>query len=102
MRVNLTDSAIDALARDPMMLHAVEPAARAVAAQAKAEAPVVTGHYRDSINAGDAELGLVVQAQVGSDDLGAVAIEFGSVNNPAYAPFTKAVRAVGLTLRQSR
>ena len=102
MRVHLNAAAIEALARDPMMLHAVEPAARAVAARAKAEAPVMTGHYRNSINVGQAELGLTVQAQVGSDDVGAVAIEFGSVNNPPYAPITRAVRGLGLTLKASR
>lgn len=37
-------------------------------------------------------------AQVGNTDIAAHLIEYGSVNNPPYAPLRRAVKAAGLNL----
>lgn len=61
---------------------------------ARTIAPVRTGSYRDS---------LYVNEETGSlcsSDFFAAGIEFGSVNNPAYAPCRRAVRAAGYRLAE--
>ena len=100
VRVIFSQPAIKALGSDPMMRAPVSTAVREVVNRAQASSPFLTGHYKRSLRAGDPVAdGRSVVASVGSvGEPGSVAIEFGSVNNPAYAPITKGVRATGLRL----
>jgi len=102
-RLVLNSAAVAALGADPMMTFPVGQTAAALAELARGFAPVVTGHYRDSLTSTDPEVsGTTMAAQVGTDgEPGAVAIEFGSINNQPFAPITKAVRASGLRLARS-
>lgn len=68
--------------------------ANAVAAEAKAIAPVVTGYYQRSIWADKHPF----QVTVGSHDPFGHMVEWGSINNPAYAPIRRGVLAAGLRL----
>lgn len=84
------------LERDPAYRQLRRHAARAAAGAARAIAPVGrTGDYQDSID--DREYGDEVVVE--STDPFAHLVEFGSVNNPAYAPLRRGVRAAGLDLR---
>lgn len=100
MRVVFNPAAIDALASDPMMRTPVGQAAQAIVEAARGSSPLLTGHYKRSLRAGEPVAdGRSVTAGVGSvGESGSVAIEFGSLNNPAFAPITKGVRATGLRL----
>lgn len=88
------------LERSHGMLTVLATYANAGAEHAVATAP--TGHphrgvhYKDSIFAvaGIDERGPV--GVVGSADFFAAGIEFGSVNNPAYAPLRRGVESTGL------
>lgn len=70
----------------------VKPAVEAIAPRGK------SGQYHESI--------VVVRdgdtVGVGSTDWAWHWVEFGSVNNPAYAPLRRGVRAAGLRLDMSR
>lgn len=60
----------------------------------RANAPHVTGGYHGSIR--------VVENRIETTDIAGPIIEFGSVNNPPYAPLRTGVRAAGLRLDESR
>lgn len=65
-------------------------------------APVRTGAYRDSL---DASVGITptgVTGRVLTTDPFAHLIEFGSVNNPPYAPLRRGVESTGLTVTDRR
>jgi hypothetical protein len=82
------------LAAAPAVQAAMAAAAREISRQAAQLAPVGdTGRYKRSLKA----KGPVAY----SDDPFAHLVEFGSVNNPAYAPLRRAVRASGLRLDQA-
>jgi hypothetical protein len=88
--------AIAELRLDPKYRLLRRAAARAAAEAARQVAPVgATGAYQRSIRVG--EEGDVVA--VTSSDAFAHLVEFGSVNNPAYAPLRRGARAAGLDLR---
>ena len=65
-----------------------------VAAQAQALAPTVTGYYKRSIWTDRTTFGVTV----GSHDPFGHMVEWGSINNPAYAPIRRGVLAAGLRL----
>lgn len=82
------------LATSPALQAAMAAAAREIAAQARRVAPVGdTGHYKRSLKT----KGPIAY----TDDPFGHLVEFGSVNNPAYAPLRRATRAAGLRLVQS-
>ena len=88
------------LKRDPFFRHGVALLAREVEGHAKANA---TGfkrsvQYLASIYSDQDEERTVV----GSTDFAAVVIEFGSRNNPAYAPMRRTVMQAGLRYDGSR
>jgi hypothetical protein len=63
----------------------------------RAMSPVASGKFRDSI-----EVEIVDdEVRLGSGDPVAHIVEWGSVNNPPYAPIRRGVRAVGLRLDES-
>ncbi len=68
-----------------------------LAASIELASPVETGAFQDSIKTFDAG----DHRGVMSDDPFAHLVEFGSVNNPPYAPFRRGVRAAGLRLEES-
>lgn len=61
------------------------------------QAPQRSGHYRSSIKTFDTG----TQQGVAAHDVAAHLIEFGSVNNPPYAPLRRGIRAAGLRLDES-
>ena len=63
---------------------------------AKQLSPVRTGAYRDSLQV----KALGPQVWVTATDFKGHWIEWGSINNPAFAPIRKAVIASGLRLRE--
>jgi len=75
---------------DPEFMLGIAKVAGALARDVRMQAPRNSGHYVGSIEAEG--------STVFTTDVGAVPIEFGSVNNPAYAPFRSAVLAAGLRL----
>lgn len=83
------------LARQPEMRRALADAARAVKTEAERVAPVgSTGRYARSFVVGATPEG----ATVGNTDFAAHWVEYGSRNNPPYAPLRRGVRAAGLRL----
>ncbi len=86
--------------RDPHMMTVLGTYAEAGAEHARADAP--TGHrhrglhYRDSIRAVVGVDGRGPYGRVFSVDFAAHLVEFGSVNNPVYAPLRRGVEATGL------
>lgn len=86
------------LRRDPEVHSKVVAAARSAERMARVSAPRTSGAYAGSIfvdNDGE-------RVVLASDDPGAVWIEVGSVNNPAFAPLRRGVSAAGLRLDESR
>ena len=69
----------------------LETAADRIVRAAKSAAPTNSGGYRDTIKTG-ADGGTVY---VYTDDIAGHLIEWGSVNNPPYAPLRRGVRAAG-------
>lgn len=84
--------AAEQMRRDPHFRFGMALIAHDVAEHVKSFAPEGTGAFHDSIDSdSDGE-----QTVVRSTDFAAHLIEFGSVNNPAYAPFRRAIATVGL------
>lgn len=101
-RLFVNPVAVAALTGDPMMRLPVGQTAQAIVNAAQEASPFVTGHYRRSLRASEPVTDARGwHAEVGSTDLGAVAIEFGSIHNAAFAPITKGVRSLGLRLGES-
>lgn len=73
---------------------AMAQAAAAVVQIVKAAAPNVTGAYRRSVRA--------VEDRIETTDPFGHIIEWGSVNNPPYAPLRNGVRNAGLRLDESQ
>lgn len=91
------------LLRDPSLSGLVTEITEKVLDAAVGGAPVRTGAYRDSLDmsVGVGAAGMMV-GRVLSTDPFAHLVEFGSVNNPPYAPLRRAVESVGLTVTDSR
>lgn len=88
----------DEMARDPEVRALVRATAEDVADGARSIAPRGRGwrgrrHYADSIEVDDRPGG---GARVLTTDYFGHLVEYGSVNNPAYAPLRRAVDAEGL------
>ena len=73
---------------------AMAQAAAAVVLTVEALAPNVTGAYQRSIRA--------TENRIETTDSFGHLIEFGSANNPPYAPLRTGVRAAGLRLDESQ
>jgi hypothetical protein len=72
----------------------LEGKAGEVRSGAEAAAPVHTGHYKDRFYQSKLARGY----RVGNTDFAAHIVEWGSVNNPPYAPLRRGVQAAGLHL----
>lgn len=100
VRIRLTPGYEQALARSPEMLAAMHVAVDRVAVAAEAAAPRRAGlpegrrrHYADMID-GQAWVGPTgVVGTVNARHFTSLLIEFGSVNNPAYAPLRRGLDA---------
>lgn len=77
--------------RDPQVVAHVLKVASEGATLTREAAPEHTGHYRRSIDVERTATG----ARVFSTDIAANLIEFGSVNNPPYAPLRKGAELSG-------
>lgn len=100
MKFTLNSSGVDELVRERDVIDHLERIGKQIASEVEQRAPVDTGDFRDSIEVLPAEMtmrGPVVT--VHSTDFAAHMVEFGSVNNPVYAPFRKAANALGLPLK---
>lgn len=86
--------AIQKLMRGPEATAHMALVARGIAAEVRAAAPRHTGDYERSIQT-DGDV-------VYSDDPFAHLIEWGSANNPPYAPLRRGTLAAGLRLDESR
>lgn len=90
IRFERNNRTINEIKRQASYEQAVARLAEDVAQNARDVAPVHTGAYRDSIKTE----GSVVY----SDDPFGHLVEFGSVNNPAYAPLRRGAEAAGLRI----
>lgn len=84
----------ESLKRQPEYVEGTARIAVAVAQNVRTGAPRHTGHYVRSIEARG--------NSVVSTDSFAHLVEWGSANNPAYAPIRRGVLAAGLRLDESR
>lgn len=75
------------IAASPQTVAILELKARRAASVARATAPVVSGHFQESIHSDGASLY--------STDVAAWAIEFGSVNTRAHGTLRAAAESVG-------
>jgi len=80
----------------------VDALAHSAAEAAKEEAEAIaprgeTGRYTDSFVVTKSDAGWAL----GNTDFAAHWVEWGSVNNPPYAPLRRAVQATGLHLREA-
>lgn len=80
--------------RSPRFQAVRRAAARAIKQNAEAIAPHGSGTYADSIEADD--------SRVWTTDPAGHIVEFGSINNPAYAPLRRGARAAGLRLEDKQ
>lgn len=102
MRLILDPLGVKELAHEPGTRACVVSVTASLADAARAGSPVVTGHFSGSFGTTvDTEAAGPVGV-LSSSDVGATAIEFGSVNNRPYAPVRRAVRTLGLRLVESR
>lgn len=100
MKFTLNPAGVDNLVESAGVLRALNDGARDVKAAVERHAPVETGDFEDSIRVHPPTITATgVEQTVDSDDFAAHLIEFGSVNNPPYAPFRKAASSLGLRLR---
>lgn len=100
MLFRLNDSGLDAVIHGAGVARMLERAGDVLADEVEARAPERTGEFAGSIERTNAERrpgGAVVT--VHSTDFAAHLVEFGSINNPAYAPFRRGAAALGLRLR---
>ncbi len=84
------------LAEEPGYRDALRQQAEGVRSQVRLIAPIESGDYRDSIVVTEDEQGVYV----GSTDFAAHIVEWGSANNPPYAPLRRGVTGAGLRLRE--
>jgi len=84
------------LARQPEFKAFMQGAAEESLAKARAAAPVGTGAYRDSLRVVSDEDGWRLE----STDIAAHLIEWGSANNPPWAPLRRGVMAAGMWLME--
>jgi hypothetical protein len=82
------------LERDPRMVAHIRSSTTTVAVAVRAAAPRKTGRYRKSVKPRD--------NRVVAEDPFWHLVEYGSVNNPPYAPLRRGTRAAGLRLDESR
>lgn len=90
---------LDTLAVSPTMRRTVEQATKAVKRNVSQSAPRATGYYARRIVSGVVPTDDGWVGRVGSEDPFWHLVEFGSVNNPAYAPLR---RGLEKTLRRTR
>jgi len=83
-----------ALRRQPGYTVAMRAVTQVVKEAAESAAPVRTGYYRRHLKT-------IGTSVVSTDPFGHL-VEFGSVNNPPYAPLRRGVLATGLRLDTSR
>jgi hypothetical protein len=84
---------VSELKRGPEFQALLDEAARAVMTAAERESPI--GFSEDYIH-GFRLTKTPTTRRVGNTDFAAHLVEWGSVNNPAYSPLRRGVRAVGL------
>jgi hypothetical protein len=85
------------LIRGADMLRVVEAYTEAGEEGARRNAPPPgTHHYERSIGSAVGLVGISLIGRVFSTDIAAHLIEFGSINNPAYAPLRLGVESTGL------
>lgn len=101
MRFKLNEQGVREIVQGDKAARFIERAADAVAQAVRDHAPNQDGRgFETTITRTDAERTANGQRiTVFSTDIAAHIIEFGSINNPAYAPFRRAASAVGLRLR---
>lgn len=100
MRFSLDHRGLDRKLRDAGTRAMLEGAASIVVDAVEDRAPRVTGEFAGSIvKTGVEPIGGDIGITVYSTDWAAHLVEFGSANNPAYAPFRRAASALGLKLR---
>lgn len=82
----------------PGMRLVLAEAAHEVARTTRTLAPRHSSYYRRTVQVGNDDAGSPI---VYTTDIAGHLVEFGSANNPAYAPIRRAVRAAGLRLDES-
>lgn len=83
-----------ALSRTPEMVRMVKDMTEKVAAEARANAPVGSGNYAESIETETAVEDGEATGRVLATDMAAGFVEFGTINNPAHAPLRRAAESV--------
>lgn len=89
-------TAPELLERTPAMRDMLQAQAERVAERARETAPVLTGHYRDSIKATAGIEAGGAKGRVNAFDFKAHWIEYGTVTMRAYAVLRNALDAAGL------
>lgn len=100
-RFEFLESGLKDLAKDPRFIAGTsKTAANQLASAARQVAPDRTGHYKRSIRTSTEvdEHGRPF-GRVHADDIAAHLIEWGSVNNPAYAPLRRGAEQLGLKVK---
>ncbi len=96
MTFELNPDFLEEVAAEPGVLNAIGEATEAVASAAQDAAPVGTGDYVDSIEHEVAD----GKGRVFTTDFAGHIVEWGSVNNPPYAPLRTGARNAGLDLEE--
>jgi len=98
MRFDLNPGALVELLSEREAVAYWEDATQALADEARAGSPQRTGKFSRSFTT-DVSVGATGPVgTLGNTDPGAVPIEFGSVNNPPFAPMRRAARSLGLRM----
>lgn len=100
MRFRPNRTGIAAVARGPWAAAQLATKAQVVARAVEQVAPERSGHFARSIRTTLPEpTPEGMKVTVYSEDIAAHIVEYGSVNNPAYAPFRRAAGMLSLLLR---
>lgn len=102
VRMRSHPGGVDALVSTPAALALVTDGAKSIADNAAAVAPIGTGHLQRSYKSTPGRrtpTGVVATAY--TDDVAGHMAEWGSVNNPAYAPLRRGAARAGFSTRLS-
>lgn len=102
VRMRKQPGGVDALVSTPAALALVTEGAKSIADNAAAVAPVGTGHLRESYKSTPGRrIPTGVQATAYTDDIAGHMAEWGSVNNPAYAPLRRGAARAGFETKMA-
>jgi hypothetical protein len=102
VRFVLNPLGVRELVKSPALASHVSHVTDSLRDTARAGSPVVTGHFAESFTVDHELTAQGAVGTLGNSDPGATAIEFGSIHNRPFAPMRRAVRALGLRLKEDK